>query len=307
MIFLAHPYGCYSIGIDTRKGVCGQALAGGSGCPQFVKIWSIRTHSDCSDDFMILIKTPEEIQTMKEGGQILSKIIKEVASKVQPGVSTADLEDLAVKLMKEAGGRPAFLGYRPEGRAYPYPAALCVSINHEVVHAPSLPSRIIKDGDVVSIDTGFEYQGLFTDMAASVGVGKIKKDDAKLIAVTRDALKLMIKNIKAGVLLSDVGEKVQNFVERKGFNVVRTLVGHGVGRNIHEEPQVPNFYDPSATTALKEGMTLALEPMVVAGSHHVFEDKDKWTIKTVDRGKAAHFEVTVAVTKKGCDIITPLI
>jgi methionyl aminopeptidase len=256
---------------------------------------------------MIFIKTFNEIQIMKEGGKILSEILRKIVKMVNPGVSTGELERMACGLIKEAGGKPAFLGYCPEESAVPFPTALCISINSEIVHAPSLPSRILKDGDVVSFDIGLQYKGLFTDMATTVGVGKMDKKDKKLINVTRDALKLMIKNIKAGVVLADLGYKVEKFVNKKGFAVVKNLVGHGVGRQIHEPPEVPNFYDPTNNVVLKEGMTLALEPMVMMHECQIFEAKDGWTIKTADNCKAAHFEATVVVTKKGRDIVTPLV
>ncbi len=256
---------------------------------------------------MIIIKTPEEIQAMKEGGKILSEILTQIAAATKPGVSSGELEKIAVELMKKAGGKPAFLGYRPDGSKFPYPTALCVSINSEIVHAPSLPPRIFKEGDIVCLDAGFEFKSLFTDMATTVGVGKINKEDKKLIEATREALKLMIKNIKPGIILGELGGKIENFIHKKGFAVVTNLVGHGVGRRVHESPQVPNFYDPTNDVVVKEGMTLALEPMVMSRECRVVEGKDGWTIKTADNCNAAHFEATVAVTKKGCEIITPIV
>jgi methionyl aminopeptidase len=256
---------------------------------------------------MITIKTPEEIQTMKEGGKILSEILKKIAKAVKAGITTAEMEGMALNLMEQAGGKPAFLGYQPDVHKTPYPTALCISINSEIVHAPSLPSRIIKESDVVSIDVGFQYKGLFTDMATTVGVGTMLKDDKKLISTTRDALKLMIKNAKPGAVLGELGRTVERFVNHKGFAVVKDLVGHGVGRSIHEPPQIPNFYDPTNNVVLKEGMTLAFEPMVMLHACEIFEGKNGWTIKTADNCNAAHFEATIAVTKKGCDIITPLV
>ena len=237
----------------------------------------------------------------------MSEILKKLAKATKAGVTTAELEGMVLNLMEKAGGKPAFLGYRPDAQKTPYPTALCISINSEIVHAPSLPSRIFKDGDVVCLDVGFNYKGLFTDMATTVGIGNLHKDDKKLIDATRDALKLMIKNAKPGVLLGELGGKAEDFIKYKGFSVVKELVGHGVGHHVHESPQVPNFYDPANNVVLREGMTLAFEPMVMLHDCQIFEDKNGWTIKTADSCNAAHFEVTLAITKKGCDIVTPLV
>jgi methionyl aminopeptidase len=266
---------------------------------------------------MITIKSAEEIKILAEGGKILGRILRDVAKMAVPGASTRDIDAFVAEEIKKAGGKPSFLGY---GNAKnPYPCAICISINDEVVHGIAMPEKILKEGDIVGLDVGMCWPScakaskggpmrpMFTDMAATVGVGKIKKEGKKLIKVTREALSEGLKKVKAGGAVSDIGRAIQQYVEKHGFNVVRDLVGHGVGYAVHEDPRVPNYYDPQMESVkLKEGMVLAIEPMVVAGDWRVRESGDGWTIVTADGGNAAHFEVTVVVTKKGCIILTPL-
>ncbi|MEK7211885.1 MAG: type I methionyl aminopeptidase, partial [Patescibacteria group bacterium] len=212
---------------------------------------------------------------------------------------------------RAAGGEPSFLDYGDSKN--PYPNTICISINDEVVHGISAPDRLLKDGDIVGLDVGMKYpvQGsarpMFTDMAMTVGVGKVGKDGKKIIEVTRDALLKGLKEIKPGRAVSDIGRAIQTYAEKHGFNVVRDLVGHGVGYAVHEEPRVPNYYDAKLESIkLKAGMVLAVEPMVTAGGWRVREGSDGWTILTADGSLAAHFEVTIVVTKKGYEILTPL-
>ncbi len=260
---------------------------------------------------MILIKTQEEIKTMKVGGKILAKILKRLASEVKPGVTSEELEVLACKLIKEAGGRPAFKDFAPMPDDKKYPTALCVSVNDEVVHAPAIPTRVFIRGDIVGIDVGMEYpygednEGKYTDTAVTVAVGKVDKRVEKLMKVTKKSLDLAIKVIKPGATINDIGKAVEDHVVKNGFSVVKELVGHGVGRGVHEDPQIPNFYaGPNYDTVIEEGMTLAIEPMVNMGGWKVVTDKDGFTIKTADGSLSAHFEHTIAVTKNGCIIIT---
>jgi methionyl aminopeptidase len=262
---------------------------------------------------MIIIKTAKEIRQMKEGGKILSKILLSIVKDVKPGATTEKLEKKANELIKKAGGRPSFKGFKTMLETKAFPTALCISINNEIVHAPALPSRVLNEGDIVGIDVGMEYpygndlSGYYTDMAVTIGVGKISKQAEKLIRVTKKSLKLAIKQVKLGNTLSDIGKAVQTCVEKEGFSVVRDLVGHGVGTAVHEEPQVPNFeiVDKSVKNVkLKPGMTLAIEPMVNTGTHKVKCLSDGFTIVTADGGLSAHFEHTVALTKKGCEVIT---
>lgn len=242
---------------------------------------------------------------MRRGGKKLARILKRLAREVEPGVTTAHLERLACELIARAGGQPAFKGYKSEHDSKPYPTALCLSINSEVVHAPALPTRTLKEGDIVGIDVGMKYEGLFTDTAVTVGVGGISREAKRLMDITKKALKLAIKKVAPGATLNDVGGAVEEFVLANGFSVVRDLVGHGVGHAVHEEPQIPNFSSESGkNVTLKPGMVLAIEPMINAGSYQVYTAADGFTIKTADGSLSAHFEHTVAVTKRGHLILT---
>ncbi|NTW22825.1 type I methionyl aminopeptidase [Candidatus Falkowbacteria bacterium] len=257
---------------------------------------------------MIIIKTEAEIAKIGEGGKILSLILKKVAESAKPGTTTAELEKLACELIDQAGGRPAFKGYCPVPQGRPYPTALCISINHQVVHAPALPARAIFDGDIVSIDIGMEYparNGYFTDMAVTFGVGKIGARAQKLIEATKQSLELAIKKVKPGASIYDIGRAVEDYVVSQGFSVVRDLVGHGVGKAVHEEPQIPNFpIEANKRILLKPGMVIAIEPMVNMGRHEVVTGPDGMSIDTADESLSAHFEHTVAVTKTGNLVLT---
>lgn len=254
-----------------------------------------------------VIKTPEEIRIIREGGIILARILREVVVMIAPGVTTGEIDKLAVSRMREAGGEPSFLGFKNSASDRPYPTTLCTSINHEVVHAPASPSRALKDGNIIGLDVGLRYQGYCTDMAVTVGIGKISKDAKRLIRVTRDSLLRGLEAVKPGGQIREIGRAVQTYVEKNGFSVVRDLVGHGIGRNVHEEPRIPNFYDPRAKpVGIEEGMVLCIEPMVNVGRFAVVTLPDGWTIATADGSLAAHFEVTLVVTKDGYEILTPL-
>lgn len=254
---------------------------------------------------MIKIKTKKDIEILRLGGRILSKVIDQVEARVKPGANTEDLTNLTEELIKKAGGRPSFKGYKAAWSDGVYPAALCVSINNEVVHGLPVPARIINEGDIVGIDCGLEYEGLFTDMARTIMVGQVNQQLKKLVAVTQEALMKGIRQIKPGRKISDISRAIQEQVEKNGFSVVRQLVGHGVGYSAHEEPQIPNFVDKGLTDVmLKEGMVLAIEPMVNVGGPEVESLEDGWTIVTRDKSISAHFEHTVAVTDKGFEILT---
>jgi len=264
---------------------------------------------------MITIKKKEEIEILREGGKILAGILNKIAKEVKPGITTADLEKMACDLIKEAGGRPSFKGYQSLLDDKPFPTALCASINDEIVHAPSLPERILKDGDIIGLDLGMEYpcrknkNGYYTDMAVTLGVGKIDKEAIELMAVTKESLDLAIKKIKPGNTINDIGRTVQQFAESKGFAVVRELVGHGVGYDVHEEPRVPNYEVPEKSlenAVLKPGMVIAVEPMVNRGGWKVKSALDGFTILTADKSLSAHFEHTVAVTDNGYLVLTEL-
>jgi methionyl aminopeptidase len=248
---------------------------------------------------MILIKSDKEIQLMRRGGRILARILDELEKKTRPGVVTADLNNLAEDLAKKFGAKPSFKSYRN------YPASLCVSVNSEVVHG--LPKkRILREGDIVGLDFGLLYKGYYTDIARTVGVGKISSLARKLIFVTKKALDLGISQVKPGNHIGDIAFAIQNYVESKGFSVVRDLVGHGVGKKVHEPPQVPNFGKKGTGIKLEKGMTIAIEPMVNVGSHEVKILPDGWTFVTSDGGLSCHFEHTVAVTEDGFEILTKI-
>lgn len=257
----------------------------------------------------IIVKTQKEINVMRQGGKILAAILSLLAKSVHPGVSTRELNELAEKLIKEKGGEPSFKNYRSNSKDRPFPTALCTSINEEVVHAPALPSRTLKEGDIICLDLGLKYpagkSGLFTDAAITVPVGKISAEAEKLIDVTKQALKVGIAQVKSGNFIHHISKVVQKYVESQGFFVVRDLVGHGVGRKVHEPPYVPNFFSPKfKAVELKEGMTICVEPMVAVGTWQVKTLPDGWTVVTADGKLSAHFEHTVAVIKDGYEILT---
>jgi len=252
---------------------------------------------------MGMIKTMKEIESMRKGGKILAEVLKQVSQKAVPGVSTAFLNEEAHKLILEHSATPSFLGYKPPSAHSPYPAALCTSVNDEVVHA--IPSnRELKEGDIIGLDLGLWFEGLCVDSAVTVGVGRVGKESKKLIDTTKQSLYEGIAKIKDGVKTGDIGNAIQTFVEKNGFSIVRDLAGHGVGNKIHEEPMVLNFGRKGAGEIIKEGMTLALEPMVNQGDYHVTVDTDGWGIRTADGKLSAHFEHTVLVTKDGYEILT---
>ncbi|MEK7167755.1 MAG: type I methionyl aminopeptidase [Patescibacteria group bacterium] len=254
---------------------------------------------------MVKLKNKEQIEKMGRGGNILASVLDAVCKKVKPGIGTKELTLLAEQLIQEKGGKPSFLGYEASWAESLYPAALCVSINQEVVHGLAVPNRILEQGDIVGLDCGLEYEGMFTDMSMTVGVGKISKEARKLIRVAEECLYYGIKRIKPGRKISDISKAIQKHAEENGFSVVYQLVGHGVGFKAHEDPEVPNYFNPQLPDLeLKPGMTLAVEPMVNMGGAEIKTLKDGWTVITSDKKLSAHFEHTVAVTEKGYMILT---
>jgi methionyl aminopeptidase len=227
--------------------------------------------------------------------------------RVRPGITTMELEKLAESLILKAGGKCSFKGYKSkDGESIrPYPYCLCTSVNEEIVHVP--PSeRVLKEGDVLKIDIGILYKGFHTDMAITVPVGKVSFEAQRLIRVTKKALKLAIKKAKPGNTFGDIGNTIQRYVESQGFNVVRELCGHGIGRELHEEPQILNYGKRKTGEKIKEGMVFCIEPMVTAGDWHLKRTKDGFGYQTVDGSLTAHFEHTVAVTKNGGRVLTNL-
>jgi len=266
---------------------------------------------------MIIIKNKKEIAVMRQGGKILAQIMKKIVKEVKPGVTTGQLEEMACLLIKQAGARPSFLGYQSKHEQKPFPTALCASINQEVVHSPALPARQLKSGDIIGLDLGLEYPygpafcgvktGYFTDMAVTVAVGKINKEAQKLIRVTKQALNLAVRQVRPGNPLNNIGLTIEQYVKRQGFTVVRDLVGHGVGKAVHEDPQIHNYEVAlNNKIILKPGMTLAIEPMVNAGDWRIKNSQDGFSILTADESLSAHFEHTVLVTENGCEILTTI-
>lgn len=255
---------------------------------------------------MSLIKTSEEIQTLKEGGEILSSTLRELREKCVPGVTTKELDALAQQRFREAGGKPSFLGYKISPMDPGFPAAVCISINEEVVHGIPSVDRTVQDGDIVSMDMGLWYEDLCTDMATTVMVGDVDPNVVDLVRSTREALVRGISAVRAGGFVSDIGAAIEAYIAPKGYGIVRDLVGHGVGHAVHEDPAIPNYDEPNAPRImLKEDMVIAIEPMIGLGDWHIQQLDDGWTIVTADGSPSAHFEVTVVVTKDGYDLITP--
>ncbi|HEX8925517.1 MAG TPA: type I methionyl aminopeptidase [Terriglobales bacterium] len=248
---------------------------------------------------MVVCKSQSEIDKMRRSGHIVRQVLDELRAMVAPGVSTMDLEKLADRRIKESGAKPAFKGY------YGYPCVLCTSINDEIVHGIPSAKRVLKAGDIVSIDCGVVLDGYYGDAAITVAVGdSVSPERKKLMEVTEQSLYKAIEKVKIGNTISDIGAAVQEFVEANGFSVVREFVGHGIGTKLHEEPQVPNFRSRGADMRLREGMVLAIEPMVNSGGPEARVLEDKWTAVTLDGSSSAHFEHCVAVTRNGPLILT---
>jgi methionyl aminopeptidase len=246
---------------------------------------------------MIPIKNKKEIDLMRKGGRVLTLIMGELKKKIKPGLNTEVLDSLAKRLALENSAHPSFKGYKK------FPANICISINSEVVHG--LPyNKILKEGDIVDLDFGLLYKGYHTDMAVTVGVGEIGKQAQDLISVAEESLYVGINQVKPGNRVGNISSVIQEFVKSRGYSVVRDLTGHGVGKKIHEPPQVPNFGKPGDGPMLREGMVLAIEPMVNVGNYKIELAKDGWTFVTSDGSLSAHFEHTVAVTNDGYEVLT---
>ncbi len=251
----------------------------------------------------ILTKDTER-DILREAGRRLGNVLKRVAEEVCPGITTLSLDVLAEKLIRDGGDEPAFLNYTPDGADRPFPKSLCVSVNDEVVHG--VPgSRILKDGDIVGLDLGLKHKGFFVDSAMSVPVGKVSKEAEKLIAVTKEALLAGIKAIRPGKRIGDISSAIESVASKRPYGIVRILGGHGIGRHVHEMPYVPNFGEKGKGPVLKDGMLLAIEPMLTVGSEEVdLDEGDGYTFRTADGSMSAHFEHTILVTSKGAEILT---
>ncbi len=254
----------------------------------------------------VIIKTKEEIDTLREGGHRLAGILAKVAGRVAPGISTWELDQYAYELIKQGGDEPAFLGFKPEGQSKGFPSSLCTSINNEVVHGIPGKNKILKDGDIISIDLGLKHKGLFTDHAVTVPVGKTPKASQKLLEITHEALLVGIEQAKNGNTVGDIGYAIEQFVNRK-YGIVRELSGHGVGKKIHEDPYVPNFGKAGKGQKLIPGMVIAIEPMFNIGKPGIVTDSDGYTIKTSDGSRSAHFEHTILITEGEAEILTSFV
>ncbi|MEP7326507.1 MAG: type I methionyl aminopeptidase [Gemmatimonadota bacterium] len=248
---------------------------------------------------MITIKSPREIEAMAHAGRIVAQTLALMHEQARPGMSTEDLDRLAEEFIRShAGATPSFKGL------YGFPKTLCTSINEEIVHGIPSPRRVLREGNIVSVDVGVHYDGLHADSATTIAVGEISPDAKRLLEVTRQSLAAGIEQARAGNHVGDIGHAVQKVAEAAGFGVVRELVGHGIGTAFHEEPQVPNYGSPRRGPKLMEGMTLAIEPMITLGDPATRTLGDKWTVVTADGTLSAHFEHTVAITKNGPRILT---
>ncbi|MEI7750350.1 MAG: type I methionyl aminopeptidase [Candidatus Moraniibacteriota bacterium] len=252
------------------------------------------------------IKTDFELENLRESGARLAMVMEELLSFSVPGISTLAIGNLADELIRKQGGIPVFKGYGAEW-GKPFPAAVCVSLNDEVVHGIPSPDRILKEGDLLKLDLGMMFQGMVSDMARTKAIGTVSSEAMRLLVATREALDSGIAKVRSGARLSDYAGAVERRIKRDGFSVVRDLVGHGVGRELHEEPQIPNYTGSGLPDfSFRKGMTVALEPMVNAGGHAIRIAKDGWTYVTRDKSLSAHFEDTVIVTERGTEIVTRL-
>jgi methionyl aminopeptidase len=244
------------------------------------------------------IKNQDEIALMRDAGRIVSEILDELQKSVAPGISTWELDRLAESLIYKKGAKPAFKGYLG------FPCCLCASVNYEVVHGIPSKKRKLEQGDLIKLDFGVVFKGYYGDSARSIPVGTVSDEAKALIEATRESLEKGISAVVGGNRIGDIGHAVQSVVEPRGFSVVRDFVGHGIGKKLHEQPQIPNFGEPGTGMKLREGMVLAIEPMVNAGTFQVEMLDDEWTAVTLDRRLSAHFEHTVVVTNNGPEVLT---
>ena len=245
-----------------------------------------------------MIKTPQEIAKMRRSGEVLQKVHHAVRAAVVPGATTMDMEKVAARKIAELGAQPAFKGY------HGYPACLCTSVNDEVIHGIPSAQKVLAEGDIVSVDCGVILDGFYSDAAVTIPVGRLAPAARKLLDVTQQSLDAAIQEVQVGATIGDVGAAVQEAVEANGFSVVRDFVGHGIGKSLHEDPQIPNYGTRGKGPRLKAGMVLAIEPMINAGGAAVKVLPDGWTTLTVDGSLSAHFEHTVAITKDGPRVLT---
>jgi len=254
---------------------------------------------------MIHLKTEEDIALMRLAGKVVADILDALRETVRPGVSTAELDRVAERYIRESGGTASFKGYRPSYAEKPFPGSICASVNQEIVHGIPSDAIILEEGDIVSVDVGVFLNGYHGDAACTYPVGAVKAGRKKLLDVTEKALELAIAAVAAGKTVGDIGHAIESYVLAQGFGVVREYTGHGLGKKLHEAPQVPNFGKPGKGVTLQRGMTLAIEPMVVTGKEKVKVGADRWVVVTADGSDAAHFERSLVVTDGGSEILTP--
>ncbi|MBN2190354.1 MAG: type I methionyl aminopeptidase [Candidatus Aureabacteria bacterium] len=247
---------------------------------------------------MIVIKTPEQVEKIKHGGKILAELFEIFKHKIKPGVTTGELDTIAEEFLLNRGVKPAFKGYKG------FPATLCVSINEEVVHGIPSSDKILREGDIVSIDVGAIHEGFYSDAARTYPVGRIRGELENLIRVTKESLDVAISRAVVQNKLFDISSSVEQYVKKYGYTVVRDFVGHGIGQKMHEDPQIPNFGIPHTGPGLEKGMVFAIEPMVNMGSFEVEVLGDNWTVVTIDRKPSAHFEDTIVITEGKPEILT---
>jgi methionyl aminopeptidase len=249
----------------------------------------------------VTIKRPAEIERMAAAGAVLEGILEVLRAEIRPGVTTGDLDRIAARMIADAGAEPSFLGY---GSNPPFPGVICASINDEVVHGIPSTRRRLADGDVVSIDIGCIVEGWHADCARTWAVGRVPREVSDLVDATKHGMEAGIAAARAGNRLGDVGHAIESVANERGYGIVRPFVGHGIGRSMHEDPQVPNYGRPGTGMAIEAGMCFAIEPMYTLGADDVYVADDGWTVRTVDGALAAHFESTIAVTENGAEILT---
>lgn len=254
---------------------------------------------------MVSIKNEKDIECLRKAGKIVVDALNLVRDNIRPGVDTLTLDMKAEKLISDSGARPAFKGYTVPGVPKPFPGTLCISINDEVVHGIPSEDRVLEEGDIVSIDVGVRIDGFYGDAAYTFPVGRISPEREALLKVTRECLERAISVAREGATLGDVGHAVESWAAPRGYGIVRNYAGHGIGRNLHEAPQIPNFGVPGRGITLKKGMSLAIEPMIMTGKEEVRTLKDRWTVVTADGSDAAHFEKTIVITGNDPEVITP--
>ncbi|MCD7964049.1 MAG: type I methionyl aminopeptidase [Rikenellaceae bacterium] len=247
---------------------------------------------------MIYYKTEEEIEIMRENNMLVSRTLAEVGKHIRPGVSTLELDRIAEEYIRTNGAVPGFLGYQG------FPNSLCISVNEQVVHGIPSAKTILKEGDIISVDCGTVMKGFYGDSAYTFAVGEIEPEVRKLLDVTKESLYKGVEQVKIGNRIGDIANAVQSHAEKNGFSVVRELVGHGLGRSMHEAPEVPNYGARGRGALLKEGLVICIEPMINMGTRQIVFENDGWTVRTKDKKPSAHYEFAVAVTKNGADVLT---